>query len=175
MQHDKRLGAGLAGIAALCVQFDAFAGTPTVITYGTPTAAGSVPTLSPWGAFALALLIGVVGYRVLREKLGGRPLAAIFLAAALAGSAFFGGLEMEKAMAVVPSINLSNPAGGTYSNSILTCGVAETATVTNTSGVPLQIQSLSGYGSPFTGSTCAQGSVLSNGGTCNLTAKCPWP
>jgi len=172
MHPYKRLGFGLALVTLLALPVASFAGNGAAITYAPPTSTNTVPTLSQWGLLALVSLMAVIGYRVLREKAGGRPIAAIVLAAALGWLAIFGEINLKDAMASVTNYvsNLSNPAGGQVST-LFGCDGSNsyTATVTNTSGVPQQILSITLEGSTIgAGSTCSQGTILSNGASCSF-------
>ncbi|GAB2490805.1 hypothetical protein GCM10027082_47320 [Comamonas humi] len=61
----------------------------------------AVPALSKWGVAALALLLAMAVYGVLRIPLGGKPLASLVLAGALGWGVVAGVPALRSAMAAV--------------------------------------------------------------------------
>ena len=167
-----RTGLGL-GLAAASAAGYAQSSEGGVITYA-PTTSTSVPTLSEWGMVAMALLLAVLAYRLLRDRLGGKPLASVVLAGALGLGLVSGvpGVRSAAAVVIVPSVSLSNSAGGTANVTQRGLNL-----VTNTSGVLqtiTQMQASEGwvFESEFDNSPiCQVGTVLSVGDSCYVNLR----
>lgn len=148
------------------------AGSSGTVTIVYVPVAGT-PTLSETALIALALLLPVLAFRSLRSMNGGRGIAALMVAGGLLALEAISGYHMLPTMkAIAPSVSLSNPAGGTVSNVVITSGNPQVAT--NTSGVRLLVQSVnwtavsSGW-QPTTGSGyCANGIFLNPAAACSL-------
>ena len=125
----------------------------------TPFAVASVPTLTAWILLILALLVGVLAMRPMRKSnIAVRWVLLTAAAVSLAAS----GLAPHKALA--DNFNASDPAGGT-----LTFLMPGPHTVTNASGVPLWIASLSSDSGLNAPTTCQAGQALAPGASCQLT------
>ncbi|MBS0589940.1 MAG: midcut-by-XrtH protein [Proteobacteria bacterium] len=173
----------MTGAVALVGTPTAWAGIPAgtgTIGYS-PFAAASAPALGTWMLALLAMFFAVVAYRALRERANRRLLGHLLLGTGiLAGGAASKDL-IGLAEAVVPVANASMTM---ISGGSTTVGYGITL-VTNTSGVPQQINALtvntSGYiftnpGSSYT-PQCLVGTVVTTGGTCyvDLISSAPPP
>ena len=116
---------------------------------------------------AMALLLTVLAYRLLRNQFGGKPLASVVLAGALGLGMVSGVSGLRSANADgTPQVALGNAAGGTANVSYT--GESE---VINTSGVPQVINSILPVGSyifvePESAPQCTEGMVLTPGSNC---------
>ena len=170
MSSVKRgLGMGCLAMGALLGSVSSWAQSgPGGITYA-PVESQGIPTLSEWGLLATALLLAVLAYRLLRGRLGGRPLASVVLAGALGLALAGGGLQLQSAQAQSEvEIALSLPGGGQAM--IPDDGVW---LVRNTSGVAQSIVALSaadGFNfESYEGSPrCEVAMVLAPGATCYI-------
>ncbi len=148
------------------------AGSSGTVTLVYVPVAGT-PTLGETALIALALLLPVLAFRSLRSMNGGRGMAALLVAGGLLALEAVSGYHMLPTMkALVPSVSLSNPAGGTVSNVVIVSGAPQVAT--NTSGVRLLLQSVnwtsvsSGW-QPTTGTGyCSTGLFLNPAAACSL-------
>ncbi len=100
-----------------------------------PDVQQAVPTLSGWTLIVLALLFGVIAYRVMREK-HGRTLASLTAAGILAAGASTGVKMIDEAHAAVMAIPLDIAVG-----SQATIQEGESA-YQNTTNVPQRIRSI---------------------------------
>lgn len=156
----------------------AWAGGPTGTLVYAPFAGAatttSTPMLGTWMLLLLAALLAVVAYRVLRTRVSGRHLGLFALAGSLiAGGAASGNL-IRVAQAAIPQVSLSSATGGTAA---IIVGIQQ---VTNTSGVPQQITSLTavnGYTYISPGGSyvpqCVVGTVVAPGGSCYVNLQSP--
>ena len=171
----KSFALGLAPVGLWGLSTDAFAGlsapTNIVVTYA-PVSTSSIPSLSEWTLVAMVALIGVIAYRFLRERSGGRPVAAIVLAGSLAASAFWGQSLTSRAIAD-SAYDMSVPTGGT-----VTVGACvASATLPNNSGAIQQIISVSpgvGESVQTVGGTCTPNLVVPNTQSCTVTQTCSY-
>jgi hypothetical protein len=121
---------------------------------------------------AMALLLAVLAYRLLRDRLGGKPLASVVLAGALGLGLVSGVPGVRSAYAEASSVFLSNSAGGTANVTQRGLNL-----VTNTSGVLqtiTQMQASEGwvFESEFDNSPiCQVGTVLSVGDSCYVNLR----
>lgn len=149
----------------------AWAGTPGILGYGPLAAPVSTPMLAGWSLLLMALLLSVVAYRVLRSRVNGRQLGHL----ALVGSLIAGGaasddlIQSATAVAVIPMTVAMNVSTGGTAN--IAYGISQ---ATNTSGVPLQITSLTVTSNSYFFTNpgviytpqCVVGTVVSPGGSC---------
>lgn len=178
----KRLGLTLmvGTLSALPVAAVAQATQGILITY-TPNAAvtaTSVPTLSEWGMLGLSLLLAAVALYAIRNKTGGKPLAAIILAIGLAT----GGYNNQKVMSIANAA-LVNPdcpaalqcymqaAGGTIN--AVDPGLVSDIAITNNSGVAQTVTSVTPVDSrwdqirtPVNTPQCVAALVVPSGTSC---------
>ena len=173
-----RVVAGLLVVASP----GAFAGSFSVagsITYAplNASAATAVPTLSEWGLVALVLLLVVVAYRVLRNQLGGKPLASVVLAGFLGLGMASGLSTLRPALAAVEvPISLTEAPGG-LAGFVFTDRSGALITVTNNSGVPQKITGREVDGSytfddgDSNTPQCTVGLVLPTTAVCYLAVK----
>lgn len=159
----------LVPFAVLGVTSPAWAGFPATLTYApAATTTTSTPTLGAWMLLLLALLLAVVAYRVLRSRVSGRQMGLLALAGSLVAGGAASGDLIRVAQAVIPSVSMSSPTGGTAN---LGLGIQQ---VNNTSGVAQQITALTivtngdTFGNPG-GSyvpQCVVGIVVAAGNSC---------
>ena len=173
MSSVKRgLGMGCLAMGALLGSVSSWAQSgPGGITYA-PVESQGIPTLSEWGLLATALLLAVLAYRLLRGRLGGRPLASVVLAGALGLALAGGGLQLQSAEAQSESeIALSLPGGG-----LATITDEGEWLVRNTSGVAQSIVAMTAadgfaFQPPEGTPACAVGMVLTPGAICYLVLE----
>lgn len=159
----KRLSQVSALAAAACTPALALAQASNVVVSYAPLAS-SVPTLGEWGALGLSALVALAALRALRKKQGSRVVMGLTLAAAGLFAAGQGAGLVGNAVASI-AFEMNNPAGGTVQLPI-GYGVRP---VTNTSGVPLRVLSVTpdmSRDDPAT--TCQAGTVLPPGASCNV-------
>jgi len=140
------------------------AAQPADIVVSYAPLATSVPTLGEWGALGLSALVAFAALRALRNKQGSRVVMGLALAAAGLFAATQGSGLVGNASALM-LFEMDNPAGGTVQLPI-GYGVRP---VTNTSGVPLRVLSVtpdSSRDDPAT--TCQANTVLPPGASCNV-------
>lgn len=150
--------ATLAGAPVL-----SFAQSSNVVVSYAPLAT-SVPTLGEWTALGLAALVAAAALRALRKQQGSRVVMGLALAAAGLFGAMQGSSLVGNAVASI-AFEMDNPAGGTVQ---LPFGYG-VQPVTNTSGVPLRVLSVTPNNSrddPAT--TCRADTVLPPGASCNV-------
>jgi hypothetical protein len=177
----KKFGLAATAIVLATQQSAAFAAI--IITYG-PSTTASIPTLSEWGMIGLSILLAVVAVYTLRNKGGGKPLASVILACALALGGFSGNKLIGEANAIIItpdcpsqySCTMSNAAGGI----VTTAGTGDQTDITNTSGVPQTITniavtngSFNSLPDIFTQPPCAVGLVVQPAGKCYVFDKPP--
>lgn len=141
------------------------------IVYEPLAAATAVPTLSEWGLMAMMGLLVLVAYRVLRERLQGKPLASVVLAGVLGLGVVSGGYwgRPALAIAVYNTFQLSSASGGSYTF----VSPGDEWQGTNTSAVPQRIKSMTRLDTNYSFITptgtpeCTVGLVVPVGGTCN--------
>ena len=164
-----RVHVGVGVLVAPAAGFAGMAPPLGVITYA-PGAVSAVPTLSEWGLLAMALLLVLMAYRVLRNQLGGRPLASFVLAGALGLGMVSGEHALRSAYAIVvlPVVSLTSASGGSVN--VVSYGLSQ---VTNDSGVPQTITSMVATGENRYFSTefeatppCAVGQVVAPAASC---------
>ncbi len=175
----KNLGFAATAIVLVTQQTAAFAAI--VITYAPGTTA-SVPTLSEWGFMGLSILLAALAVHTLRNKSGGKPLAAVLLASALALGGFSGDKLVGEANAFVInpdcpsqySCSMSNAAGGT----VTTSGTGDQTTIANNTGVAQTVTnialtngSFNSLPDIFTQPPCALGLTLQPAGRCYVFDK----
>lgn len=159
----------LGGFAMMCAMSVAQAGffvPPSgAIDYG--PLATSVPTLGVWALLLVALLVAVLAYRVLRERVNGRLLSNVVLvgSAAAAGVAGHDLMQRAEAGGEINSVNLSSVSGGSVNGTDLTQAI-------NTSGIPQQIKAIRPAKSVQVISAptpqCQVGAVVQPGAQCNV-------
>ena len=166
------IGAALA-IAACSVGAQAIE-TPATCSFNldyatAPVPPAPVPSLSMVGIAVLMLVIGFLAWRRGRFP-GARLMATVFVAAAAMLANQGGGGLIQQAYAAAISITLSNPSGGSVAGTVTRNG--DVLTITNATGVPLQIGHFSstwpGAAAPTLGH-CAAGVTLAAGASCTAT------
>ncbi len=175
----KKLGLAATAIVLATQQSAALAAI--IITYAPGTTA-TVPTLSEWGMIGLSILLAVVAVYTLRNKGGGKPLASVILAGALALGGFSGNSLIGEANAIpLPAgctgswaCSMTNPAGGT----VTTASAGDQTEITNASGVAQTITniavtngSFNSFLDIFTQPPCAVGLVVQPAGKCYVFDK----
>lgn len=153
-----------------------FAGTVVVppvgeIVYEPLAVTTAVPTLSEWGLMAMMALLVLLAYRVLRERLQGKPLASVVLAGVLGLGVVSGGYWGRPALAAViyNTFQFSSASGGSYT--FLSPGGEWQGT--NTTAVPQRIKSMTrldanySFITPVGAPECTVGMVVPVGGTCH--------
>ena len=163
-----------AALLAWGVLPSAWAGTvlPGTIVYAPLPNAAAVPALGEWSLALMALLLVVVAYRVLRGRVNGRLLTPLLLTGGLTAAGLAGHDLVDLAMAVVPQAQFNQAAGGSVS-----VGFGETQ-ITNSSGVPQYVKSMSTYGCYFVvmapGSPkCQVGTIGAPSGICYVEIPSP--
>jgi len=137
-------------------------GSMTYVPANAQATAVPIPSLF---LIPMGLMMAVFGYRAIKNN----SSAVLGLILGLAGTmaVVSGGVIVQDAYAVQPSIVLGNPAGDTIPVPMDVNFVYE-----NTSGVALRIQSITfptGAGSNNAGPVhCTQGLTLQSGDTCNV-------
>jgi hypothetical protein len=126
---------GLGSFASL-----AAAGTTgAIITYGPVGAAASIPTISGSLLIALAVLLMLVAFRLLKDRPHAGTNLVIALAAGAALATGAGGIKLvADAQAVTPVLQMTDPSGNTPL-SVPEGGPWQVFNVTN---VPLQIRNI---------------------------------
>lgn len=145
----------------------------TIVVSYAPGTATSVPTLSEWAMFGLALALAALAVYTLRKKRGAKPLASVILAFGLALGGIAGNKLIGNAYALSPecsadnACSMNNPAGGT----VTTGPTGVTVTITNATGVVQNVTGVIPNGSAIVdpSSTCVVGLVVQPGGTCTIT------
>lgn len=163
----KKWGRGAGVVAAGTFTQLAFAGVGggVVITYA-PAGTSSVPTMSEWTLLALAVMVALVAYRFLRQRLNGQPMAVVFLTVAAGALAFLGGHFGNQALAGVPmDLSMSLSGGGTVN---VTC--PSSGNVVNNTNVPLKIVSVTG--GVNLGGTCIALPTVQPLALCTVTNFC---
>jgi hypothetical protein len=126
----------------------------------------------------LSLLLAVVATYTLRNKTGGKPLASVFLALALAVSGSNDNNLVGEANAALtpdcPTVDtqcyMTHAAGGTVTTEKVYADIA----VTNNTGVAQTVTALAGrnngdvVGTPTATPPCTVGLVVQPGGTCYI-------
>lgn len=162
MKFLQKLAIPLSGLALLGFQTAAHAGMGSFTIVYAPIPA-SVPTLSEWGMVALIFLMAVISYRSLREKMGGKSLASIFLTGMLLLGAVSGDKLITQAYA---ALGFSNPQGGTLSN------ISSPSTITNITTVPLKLISVTPFMCTIApAATCRTGSVVPPQASCTIACN----
>ncbi len=163
MAKTGHLKKAAAAALALVVGAPAFAvGEAGSVSY-VPVDGVSVPTLSEWALAALALCMAAWAYRALRDRAGGKPLAALLLVGALAAAGGSG--QLARLAYAVPAVLLDQPNGGT-----VLVGPPGESQVTNTSGRAQRITAVSPLlftvGVPVATPACTVGLVVAAGASC---------
>jgi len=161
---------GMSLVLAGCAGTLAFAGGSVVTVTYAPAATANVPTLSEWTLLALAALIAVISYRHLRNRLNGRPLAALFLAGAAGVLALVAGRVGDQALA----INLSPMTVQGGGSIPLNCG--DSGDLFNNTSVNMKVTSVTSV-NPYTVSgTCTNLPTVLPNAACSITVSaCPLP
>jgi hypothetical protein len=180
----------VTSLAALPLHALAQATTGILIAY-TPggAATSSVPTLSEWGMLGLSLLLAAIAVYGLRNKTGGKPLAAIILTSALAMGGYSGQKVIGEANAAVTNADCPvsvyqcymQAAGGTINaqdggiivndalqDNVITNNSGRTQTVTSVAPVdPLWDEIRTPVGTP----QCVAGLVVPSGTNCYVVVN----
>lgn len=159
----------MLGFDAPGVRAQSFIGEISYAPFG--ATATSVPTLSEWGLMAMVGLLALVAYRVLRERLQGKSLAAVVLAGVLGLGIVAGGHWGRTVLAAVVNLHeFSEPPGG-----VVGFTVSGLHKVTNVSGVPQKITGMVvhypldyAFSEGAEVPVCTVGMVVPVGGVCNF-------
>lgn len=177
----KNSGLAAAAIVLAIQQTTAFAQSIQEIDISySPGTATSIPTLSEWAMLGLSLLLAAIAVYKLRNRAGGKPLASVILASAIALGGVSGSNLMGRADAAPTwsaecssdiACSMSNANGGIVY--ILSNGCNNTVTITNSTGITqtvTQVSYLGGAtrGNPGAGPECVASQVLGNGSYCTV-------
>ena len=171
-----------SALAALPVTTLAQTISGILITYAPGGGATSpVPTLSEWGLLGLSVLLAAAALYGIRGKAGGKPLAAIALAAALAIGTYNGHQTMGQVHAVpayttcspLSQCYMQNAGGGTINAT--DPGMVVDTVVTNSSGVTQTVVSVAAVDpnwdqirTPVGTPICVAGLVVPSGTSCYI-------
>lgn len=123
-----------------------------------PFDVSSVPSLTTWILLILSLAVGLLAVRRIRKDSASMQWAVLVSASVLIAT---NSLVAQKALA--DNFDASDPAGGT-----LTIAQPGPHTVTNSSGIALQIANLSSATGFAAATTCQAGQSLAPGASCQL-------
>ncbi len=145
----KRFGPAAAAIVLATSQTVAFAQQSSwgiLVTYA-PVTAAPIPTLSEWGMAGLSLILAAVAIYALRNRAGGKPLASVMLAIALALGGLHGNNLMGEAKAITnadcPVNDLACPMVNAGGGSITSQRYRSDVAIENQTGVAQTITGVS--------------------------------
>lgn len=138
------------------------AGAQGNITFS-PADAAAVPALGGVALILVALLLIVIALRYLRHGGGGvAPAIAVGMSLLALTSAGGGLVLISDAQATIPVETISNPEGQTFP---VRFGEYD---YENASGLPMEVVDLDVSGCFGVSGSCELGTVLEDGGSCNL-------
>jgi len=147
---------GLPLLAAILATQQSVAFASINIGYAPNNTPASIPTLSEWGMIGLSVLLAAAAVYTLRNKGGGKPLASVILACALALGGFSGNKLMSEANAIVA---LTDDCG--YDNS--TCHMTQAGggtVITNSTTNPITVINSTAVAQTVTAVTATAGEIL---------------